>query len=95
MSALPGPHQLQQPRRAGKIRMAAPGHDRGLIVGAPFLDLPPLVDAAEGPSGFASRCPWLAAISPNLDALVTLPKVSHGQAGGGGNGGRRRRRARG
>jgi uncharacterized 2Fe-2S/4Fe-4S cluster protein (DUF4445 family) len=44
----------------------------------------------------AIAVPHKTAISPNLDTLVTLPKVSHGASGGGGEeGGRRRRRPRG
>jgi uncharacterized 2Fe-2S/4Fe-4S cluster protein (DUF4445 family) len=44
----------------------------------------------------AIAVPHKTALSPNLDALVTLPKVSFGQSGGGGEeGGRRRRRPRG
>ena len=44
----------------------------------------------------AIAVPHKTAPSPNLDTLVTLPKVSHGASGGGGEeGGRRRRRSRG
>ena len=44
----------------------------------------------------AIAIPHKTAPSPNLEKLVALPKVSHGQSGGGEEGGgRRRRRARG